>query len=224
MVTSNHFQTDEYPDIQLTLEEVNRMKHQETFGFSDFNELIKILNQAASNSLFLNTIETGIGICVNALDQGGKLMFCGNGGSAADSQHLAAELTIRFIKNRPAISAISLTTDTSALTAAGNDFGFEKVFSRQVEALGRPGDVLIAFSTSGYSKNVQAAVEVALAGGIKVVFLGGGDGGSIGAIATQSILVPSSTTARIQEVHILIGHIICGQIEQRLGLITVQNP
>lgn len=186
----------------------------------DFVEHIEVLGRTHSSEAVQTAIETGITICLDALKQGRKLLFCGNGGSAADCQHLATELTIRYIKDRPAIAAIALTTDTSALTAAGNDLGFDKLFSRQVEAIGQPGDVLLGFSTSGRSKNVVAAAEAARARDMKVVFFGGGDGGTLASMADASIVVPSKTTARIQEMHILIGHIFCGQIEQRLGYVT----
>jgi len=150
---------------------------------------------------------------------GGKLLFCGNGGSAADCQHIAAELVGRFVKERPALPAVSLTVDTSALTCIGNDYGFEHVFARQVKALGKPGDVLVAVSTSGNSANVLQAVQAARETGLYSVGLSGRDGGSLRKAADICIVVPSDTTARIQEAHIFIGHYLCGQIEQRLGLV-----
>jgi len=153
-----------------------------------------------------------------ALASGGKLMFCGNGGSAADSQHLASELTGRFIKDRRALAAIALTTDSSALTCIGNDYAFDEVFARQVAGLGRAGDVLVAISTSGHSKNVVRAVEEAHKLGVKVVGLLGRDGGVLAPMCDVSIVVPSPVTARIQEAHILIGHTLCGLIEQHLGV------
>lgn len=152
------------------------------------------------------------------LAAGGKLMFCGNGGSAADSQHLAAELTGRFIKDRRPLAAIALSTDSSALTCIGNDYSFDAIFERQLRALGRSGDALIAISTSGNSGNVIAAVEAARAAGIWTLGLLGRDGGRLKGLCDASIVVPSATTARIQEAHILIGHTLCGQIEQTLGL------
>lgn len=154
----------------------------------------------------------------DALAQGGKLMFCGNGGSAADSQHLAAELTGRFIKDRRPLGAIALTTDTSALTCVGNDYSFDEVFARQVAGLGRAGDVLVAISTSGNSRNVIRAVEEAKALGVRVIGFLGRDGGFLRAMCDVAIVVPSPVTARIQEAHILIGHTLCGLIEQQLGL------
>ncbi|MFW9616356.1 D-sedoheptulose-7-phosphate isomerase [Aquabacterium sp.] len=154
----------------------------------------------------------------DALQTGCKIMFCGNGGSAADSQHLAAELTGRFIKDRRALAAIALSTDTSALTCIGNDYSFDEVFARQVVGLGRTGDVLVAISTSGNSRNVIRAVEEAKAIGIKVIGFLGRDGGALKAMCDVPIVVPSNVTARIQESHILIGHTLCGLIESRLGL------
>lgn len=152
------------------------------------------------------------------LAAGGKLLFCGNGGSAADSQHLAAELTGRFIKDRRPLAALALSTDSSALTCIGNDYAFDAVFERQVQALGRPGDALIAISTSGNSGNVIKAVEAAKAAGVWTLGLLGRDGGRLRGMCDHAIVVPSQTTARIQEAHILIGHTLCGQIEMALGL------
>jgi len=153
-------------------------------------------------------------ICIKSLKSGGKIIFCGNGGSAADSQHLAAELVSRFNFDRPALSAIALTTDTSALTAIGNDYGYERVFSRQLEALGREGDVLFGFSTSGRSKNILLAFEQAKKMKIKTVGMLGIDGRDIGGISDEQINIPSSYTPKVQEGHICIGHIICGVIEE----------
>lgn len=149
---------------------------------------------------------------------GGKILFCGNGGSAADSQHLAAELTGRFIKDRRPLAAIALSTDCSALTCIGNDYSFDEVFARQVVALGRAGDLLIGISTSGNSDNVIRAVEEAHILGMTTIGLLGRDGGRLFSRCHHSIVVPSAVTARIQECHILIGHTLCGLIEQELGL------
>jgi D-sedoheptulose 7-phosphate isomerase len=156
--------------------------------------------------------------CVASLRGGGKLMFFGNGGSAADAQHLATELTIRYKANRAALAAIALTTDTSALTAAGNDLGFERIFARQIEALGKPGDVAIAISTSGKSPNVTAALQQAKTMRIVTAALTGKGGGDLPGLAEHVLLVPSSTTARIQEMHIMLGQMLCGAIEIELGL------
>ena len=150
-----------------------------------------------------------------ALDSG-VIMLCGNGGGAADRQHLAAELVVRLRSSvdRRAIGALALTVDTSILTAGGNDYGFEHVFARQVEAYGREGDVLIAISTSGNSENVIAAVEQANADDMHTIGLLGGDGGELKDLVDDYVLVPSSVTARIQEAHILIGHICAEMVEE----------
>lgn len=157
-------------------------------------------------------------LMAEAVKAGGKVMFCGNGGSAADSQHLAAELTGRFIKDRRPLAGLALSTDSSALTCIGNDYGFDDVFARQVMGLGRAGDVLVAISTSGNSRNVLRAVDEARALGIKVVGFLGRDGGALKPLCDVAIVVPSQVTARIQEAHILIGHTLCGLIEQHLDL------
>jgi D-sedoheptulose 7-phosphate isomerase len=154
----------------------------------------------------------------HSLRNGGKLMLCGNGGSAADCQHLAAELTGRFVHDRRPLAAMALTTDTSALTCIANDYAFDQVFVRQVQALGRAGDCLLALSTSGRSANVLQAVEVATELGLHTIGLLGGDGGLLRARCHQAVVVPSSTTARIQEAHIFIGHNLCALIEEALGL------
>jgi len=153
-------------------------------------------------------------LCVAALKNGNKIMLCGNGGSAADSQHIAAELSGRFKKDRMALAAIALTTDTSALTAIGNDYGYAYVFSRQIEALGREGDVLIAISTSGNSENVIGAIEHAKKLGIKVITLTGKGGGKINVLGDVTIVIPSDDTPRIQEMHMLTGHMICEMIDE----------
>ena len=144
------------------------------------------------------------------LAKGNKLLFCGNGGSAADAQHLAAEFVNRFIMDRPPLPAIALSTDTSVLTAIGNDFGFDLVFSKQVQALGNPGDMLIALSTSGNSKNVLKAVEAARERGVAVLGLTGGTGGSMAGLCDLLIAVDDKRTPLIQEIHITVGHLLCG--------------
>ena len=159
-----------------------------------------------------------VGACVQSIRGGGKLMFFGNGGSAGDAQHLATELTIRYKTDRAAIAAIALTTDTSVLTAAGNDFGFDKIFARQIEALGRAGDVAIAISTSGKSPNVIAALRQAKAMKLVPGALGGKGGGDLAGLADHLLVVPSDTTARIQEMHITLGQMLCGALEIELGL------
>jgi D-sedoheptulose 7-phosphate isomerase len=155
-------------------------------------------------------------LIIKALYAGNKVLLCGNGGSAADAQHFAAELSGRFRFDRKALAAIALTTDTSALTAIGNDLGFEQIFARQVEALASPGDVIIAISTSGNSHNVLAAVKAGLAIGCTCIALAGRDGGQLAPKCHLSLIVPSDDTARIQEMHILIAHSVCGAVESEL--------
>lgn len=150
------------------------------------------------------------------LEKGGKLILMGNGGSAADSQHIAAELVGRFKKERRAMPAIALTVDTSSLTALGNDYGFDTIFERQIEALARENDAVVGISTSGNSENVVRALKKANSLGAETIGLVGNNGGKIKEVANLSIVVPSNDTARIQEVHITIGHIICELIEEDL--------
>ena len=163
-------------------------------------------------------IEEAAGLIQTTLSRGGKLLLCGNGGSAADSQHIAAELTGRFVKDRRPLAAVALSTDTSALTSIANDYSFDEVFSRQVLALGQRGDCLLALSTSGNSRNVIRAANAARSAGISVIGLLGRDGGALRALCDVPIVVPSSTTARIQEAHIFIGHTLCALVEEALGL------
>jgi D-sedoheptulose 7-phosphate isomerase len=157
-------------------------------------------------------------LLAESLRRGGKVLLCGNGGSAADAQHIAAELVVRLRSqvNRAAIPAIALTVDSSILTAGGNDLGFDNVFARQVEAYGRAGDVLVAISTSGNSENVLRAAQQAQRQGLAVIGLLGSGGGRILPHCTAAVVVPSSVTARIQEAHILIGHIWCEMVEEAL--------
>jgi D-sedoheptulose 7-phosphate isomerase len=155
---------------------------------------------------------------VQTLRNGNKLMLCGNGGSAADSLHLAAEFTGRFVKDRKPLAALALSTDSPALTCIANDYTFDEIFSRQVLALGRPGDCLLAISTSGNSRNVIRAVEAARSIGVRTIGLLGREGGLLRGMCDLVILVPSPTTARIQEAHIFIGHTLCAMVESRLGL------
>ena len=164
------------------------------------------------------SIERAARLITAALSNGHKLLICGNGGSAADSQHIAAEFTGRFVADRRPLAAVALSTDTSALTCIANDFGFEHVFSRQVAALGNRGDCLLAISTSGNSANVLRAAETARAAGLPIIGLLGRDGGRMAALCDVPIVIPSKTTARIQEAHIFVGHVLCGMIEEGLGL------
>ena len=159
-----------------------------------------------------------VGACAQSIRGGGKILLFGNGGSAADAQHLATELTVRYKKDRAPIAAIALTTDTSALTAAGNDLGFEYVFARQIEALGRAGDIAVAISTSGQSPNILAGLKQARVQKLVTVAFTGMRGSGLKETADHVLIVPSETTARIQEMHILLGQMLCGALEIELGL------
>ena len=160
-----------------------------------------------------------IGLCVTAISSGGKILFFGNGGSAADAQHLAAELVVRYAKDRAPVAALALSTDTSILTAAGNDYGYDQVFARQVRALGKPGDVAVGISTSGNSANVTAGLQAAKAMAMTPAAFSGGDGGDLAGLADPLVLVPSPDTDRIQEMHITLGQILCAALERKLGLV-----
>ncbi|HEY8469039.1 MAG TPA: SIS domain-containing protein [Longimicrobiales bacterium] len=156
-------------------------------------------------------------LVLHALVGGGKLLFCGNGGSAADAQHLAAEYVVRFRRSRLPFAAIALTTDTSVLTAASNDFGFEQVFARQVRALARPGDVLFLHSTSGESPNLLEAARAASAAGVRTVALLARGGGRLRELVDRAIVLPTDSVAHAQELHLAIGHAICEIVESRLA-------
>ena len=151
---------------------------------------------------------------IQSLETGGTVYFCGNGGSAADSQHLAAEFSGRFQLERTALAAVALTTNSSALTAIGNDYGYDYIFARQVEALGRPGDVLVGISTSGNSANIIAAVEASKHLGVRTIGILGRDGGRLGALVDDALIVPSTVTARIQEIHEMVFHFWCEILDE----------
>lgn len=177
---------------------------------NEFAEIIRCFTALDRN---IPEIEKAVAMCVETLRAGNKIMFCGNGGSAADAQHLAAELVGRYKKNRRALAGLALTTDTSNLTAISNDYSYDEVFSRQIEGLGRPGDVLYALSTSGNSRNVVLAMELARTMGIQTIALTGESGGLMKPLADIAICVPAKTSNHIQEMHIAVGHLICGYIE-----------
>jgi len=187
------------------------------FYHEEFAEHLAVAEatQSALKTAFGQLLE----LSAETIRSDGKLMFFGNGGSASDAQHLATELTVRYKQNRPAIAAIALTTDTSALTAIGNDMGFEQLFSRQIEALGQPGDLAIGISTSGQSPNILRALETAASMKIRAVALSGGDGGQLHGLANPLLIIPSKTTARIQEMHVVLGQMLCGALEIELGLV-----
>jgi D-sedoheptulose 7-phosphate isomerase len=178
-------------------------------------DLRALLEQVAEEAA--PTVERMTDGCARALGLGNKVLFAGNGGSAAECQHLATELACRFTTDRIPYAAIALTTDTSFLTACANDYGFEEVFARQVEALGRPGDVLIVLSTSGGSPNVLRAVAAAREGRLTAYGLTGRNGQALARVCDEAILVPHGDPARIQEAHLFLGHLLCGGIESRLG-------
>jgi len=179
-----------------------------------FLESIRVKEQLLHNNI--GQIIEIAEIVIDSLKKNGKLLLFGNGGSASDSQHIAAELIGRFKKDRNALAAIALTTNTSILTSLANDYGYDIIFAKQIEALGQKNDVVMAISTSGKAKNVIAGVKQAKKMGLKTIALTGGDGGEIAKLADVTLLVPSNITARIQEAHITIGHIICELIEQTL--------
>lgn len=162
------------------------------------------------------SLDKALGMVRDTVRRGGTLYFCGNGGSAADAQHIATEYVVRYMRNRRAYPAVALTTDTSLLTAAGNDFGFDEVFARQVDALAKPGDLLVVHTTSGNSPNIIRAAEAARAKKVDVLALSARDGGKIKAIATHTVLVPTDRTDRAQELHLCIQHVICDVVEREL--------
>lgn len=178
----------------------------------------------ATSQVLAKPFTESLKLLESSIRSGGKLMLFGNGGSAADAQHIAAELIIRYKSDRPAIAAISLNTDTSALTACGNDFGYDAVFERQIAGLGRVHDTAVGISTSGKSPNVLRAIRQAKSMGLKTVGLTGGSGGELSGICDVCVVVPSTITARIQEMHIMIGHFWCKALEQRLGLVYPATP
>ncbi|MDC0182774.1 D-sedoheptulose 7-phosphate isomerase [Nitrosomonadales bacterium] len=183
----------------------------------NFSEHLDVINKVLdSNFDSINIFGDLLSTC---LENDGTIFWCGNGGSASDSQHIAAELVGRFKKERRALKSLALTTDTSILTSVGNDYGFEEIFSRQFEALGTEADILVGISTSGNSENIIRAFETAKGIGALTLSLTGNDGGKLRQISDHSLIVKSKSTARIQEAHILIGHILCDYIEESLQLV-----
>ena len=176
---------------------------------------IEAKKRILADEALLDQLEQSITLCVEALRNGKKIIFAGNGGSASDAQHLAAELVGRYRYDRESLAAIAITTDTSALTAIGNDYGYEEVFSRQLSGLGQDGDILVAISTSGNSGNIIRAVDIALKKGIKVIGMSG-EKGKLREVADACLAVPAPLTATVQEAHIMLGHILCDGIEQAL--------
>jgi len=191
----------------MAADQTDRIRRAFMDGAANFTALAARADQVAAAADLL----------VQALRRGNTVLFCGNGGSAADSQHLAAELSGRYLRDRAPLAAIALTVDSSALTAIGNDYGFDQVFARQLRGLGRPGDVLVAISTSGNSPNVLAAIATAREMGITVVGLTGQTGGSMAGLCDRCLCVPSTLTPRIQEMHIAVGHLLCELVEDALA-------
>jgi len=176
----------------------------------------KVMGEMLTDKELLATVSIAAKACIDALRGDGKILLAGNGGSAADAQHIAGEFVSRFMFDRPGLSAIALTTDTSILTAIGNDYGYEKLFARQVQALGRKGDVLIAYSTSGKSPNILEALKAANMLNMITIGFTGNRGGPMHDLCTHVLAVPSPDTPKIQEGHLVLGHILCGIVEQSL--------
>ena len=183
---------------------------------SEYSKSIAVLQAMADDKGLQGLVVQAVQLAVEALKRGNKLFFAGNGGSAADAQHWAGELVSRFYFDRPGLAAVALTTDTSILTAIGNDYGYDYVFARQIEALAHAGDVFFAISTSGNSKNILRAVEAARARGVKTIGFTGQSGGAMVAQCDLCFKVPSGETPRIQEGHEFLGHLLCGLIEHTM--------
>jgi D-sedoheptulose 7-phosphate isomerase len=188
----------------------------ETFVRGEIVETVGVLNALLADRGLLNLVEDVADLCVAAVRRGNKIIFAGNGGSAADAQHLAAELVGKLAYDRPGLPSISFTTDTSILTAIGNDYGYDEVFRRQIEAVGVKGDVFVAISTSGRSKNLLKALEAARDKGITTIGMTGATGGDMLGLCDHCLRMPSTSTQKIQEGHIVVGHIFCGLIERLL--------
>ena len=179
----------------------------------EFDKALANMQALSADAALHAQLEQAVALCIDALRNGRKLLFCGNGGSAADAQHWAGELVSRFYYDRPGLAAIALTTDSSILTAIGNDYGYDYTFARQVEALGQGGDVLVAISTSGNSPNVLRAADAARARGMQVIAFTGRSGGKLLALSDSCFRMPSDETPRIQEGHEFVGHLLCSLIE-----------
>lgn len=183
---------------------------------SQINSSIEVKKALLNEKELIQQIDNVILLIIDAYNKGNKILVAGNGGSAADAQHFAGELVARFYFDRPGIPAIALSTDSSVMTAIGNDYGFDRLFSRQIEALGVKGDIFIGISTSGDSPNILKALTVSKDKGLTTIGLTGHSGGQMGRLCDICLKVPSQVTPRIQESHILIGHIICYLVEQQL--------
>jgi len=175
-----------------------------------------IISAILEDQSLKQALSKAIDACIGSLKSGGKILLAGNGGSAADAQHIAGELVSRFAFDRPGLAAVALTTDTSILTAVGNDYGYELLFSRQIQALGRKGDVFVAYSTSGKSPNILKALQTAKELGLVTIGLTGNRNGPMNAMCDHVLAMPSADTPKIQEGHLIMGHILCGAIELAL--------
>jgi D-sedoheptulose 7-phosphate isomerase len=191
----------------------NRMKQ---YISDQINEAQQVMSAMLADDDLTFIVQAAANACITSLQQGGKILLAGNGGSAADAQHIAGEFVSRFAFDRPGLPAIALTTDSSILTAIGNDYGYEKLFARQVQAHGNKGDVFIGYSTSGLSPNILRAFEESRTRGLICIGLTGNRGGSIKSCCDYLIEIPSSDTPKIQEGHLVIGHIICGLVENAI--------
>lgn len=186
------------------------------YAISQIAEACRVMSAMLTDEALLARVEGAAQACIECLRAGDKIMLAGNGGSAADAQHIAGELVSRFAFDRPGLAAIALTTDTSIMTAIGNDYGYEKLFARQVQALGRKGDVFIGYSTSGKSPNVLLAFEEARSRGLVCIGLTGNRGGPMRELCNFLLEVPSADTPKIQEGHLVLGHILCGLVENAM--------
>jgi D-sedoheptulose 7-phosphate isomerase len=191
----------------------NRMRDYIT---AQIAEARRVMDTMLTDDSLLAQVESAAQACVSSIRNGGKVLLAGNGGSAADAQHIAAEFVSRFAFDRPGLAAIALTTDTSILTAVGNDYGFEKLFARQLQALGNKGDVFIAYSTSGKSPNILLALREARTRGLTCIGFSGNRGGPMLECCDHYLAVPSADTPKIQEGHLVLGHIICGLAENAM--------
>jgi len=183
---------------------------------AQITEAQRVMAAMLEDKALFNNVEKAAEACINCMNQGGKILLAGNGGSAADAQHIAGEFVSRFAFDRPGLSAFALTTDTSILTAVGNDYGYEKLFSRQVQSHGKAGDVFIGYSTSGKSPNILRAFEEARSLGVITIGMTGNRGGPMRDLCDYIFEVPSSDTPKIQEGHLVLGHILCGLVENAI--------
>ncbi len=208
--------SDQIKNLEKTTIRGDRQNLMQNYITAEIIKTRNTVDTVLGDSALLAEVEIIAGLVTNALKGGNKIMFAGNGGSAADSQHLAAELVSRLNYDRPGLAAIALTTDTSALTAIGNDYGFEHSFARQIEAVGRKGDILVAISTSGNSSNILHALEAARSREITTVGFTGKTGGKMPPLCDKILRIPSTETPKIQECHIMLGHIVCALAEDAI--------